>query len=277
MIAQTPKSEYTLLMPLIETLNAENYARALIFRGKKDVFLNPDGSVPDGKTAAKIIPDVPAHHLEHAVAEMPSSVFSLTLKKEAKEPEGLKKNFVRECFVTKDALTSSMIARARTLTKWSACTRFCSNCGGHLENSALVSAKNCPRCGKEYFPRIEPCVIVLVKKGDEYLLARHIRHASNIFTCIAGFIEAGESAEHAVRREVKEETGLEIENVRCAKSQSWPYPDQLMLGFYADYVSGDITIQKEELYEAAWFHKDALPPIPLCGSMAYSLIMGRDL
>ena len=264
-------------MPLIETLNSENYANALIFRGNKDVFLNPDGSVPDGKTAAKIIQTIPVNHIEHAVAEMPSSVFSLMLTKEAQEPEGLHKNFVRECFVTKDAPTSSMIARARTLTKWSCGTRFCSNCGERLENSAAVSAKSCPACGAEYFPRIEPCIIVLVKKGDEYLLARHVRHTSDVFTCIAGFIEAGESVEHAVHREVKEETGLEIKNVRYVKSQSWPYPDQLMLGFYADYASGNITIQKEELYEAAWFHKDALPPIPLCGSMAYSLITGTAL
>ncbi|MGP1459549.1 MAG: NAD(+) diphosphatase [Treponema sp.] len=261
-------------MPVIETLNSENYTKALIFRGNKDVFLNPDGSVPDGKTAAKIIQAIPKNHIEHAVAENPASVFSLMLTKEADEPCGLQKNFVRECFATKDFATGAMIARARTMIKWSESMRFCSKCGDRLENSAAVSAKNCPRCGKEYFPRIEPCIIVLVKKGNEYLLARHVRHASDVFTCIAGFIEAGETAEHAVRREVKEETGIEIENVRYIKSQSWPYPDQLMLGFYADYVSGEITIQKEELHEAGWFHKDALPPIPLRGSMAYSLIMG---
>ena len=121
---------------------------------------------------------------------------------------------------------------------------------------------------------LAPCIIVLISKGKQILLARHVQHTSDIYTCIAGFIEAGESAEEAVIREVHEEVGLTVKDIRYRGSQAWPYPNQLMLAFRAEYVSGDITVQKEELSEAAWFTRDALPPIPLPGSAAHRLICG---
>ena len=133
----------------------------------------------------------------------------------------------------------------------------------------------CPSCHKILFPRIEPCVIVLISKGDKILLARHAYRNQDIYACIAGFIEAGESAEEAVRREVREEVGIEIKNIKYRGSQSWPFPDQMMLGFTAEYESGDLVLQKEEIADAQWFDRSNCPASPKPGSIGYRLIHGE--
>ena len=113
-----------------------------------------------------------------------------------------------------------------------------------------------------------------VCKGDKLLLAKHSRRNTDIYTCLAGYVEAGENLEDCVRREVFEETGIELGEVRYVASQSWPFPDQLMAGFRAEWKSGDIEIQKNEISDARWFDKNNLPEIPKPGSLAYKLITG---
>lgn len=163
-------------------------------------------------------------------------------------------------------------SRSRAILNWRKEMHFCSVCGKPLVESGELSARECPVCHKIYFPRIEPCVIVLVHKGEKILLARHAQRNQDIYACIAGFIESGETAEQAVKREVKEEIGIEIQNVVYKGSQSWPFPDQLMLAFTAEYKSGEIVLQKEEISDAGWFSKDECPATPLPGSVAYRLI-----
>ena len=116
--------------------------------------------------------------------------------------------------------------------------------------------------------------ISLITRGDELLLLRSVRDTAGIYACLAGFVEIGETLEQALRREVREETGLEIRNIRYAGSQGWPFPDQLMVGFYAEYESGEIRIQESEIADARWFRRDALPPLPKPGSIAWRLING---
>ena len=120
----------------------------------------------------------------------------------------------------------------------------------------------CTACGKEYYPRINPCIIVLITRGDKILLARSSRRGTDFYSCLAGFIEPGESAEQAVRREVFEEVGLQVTNIRYTGSQPWPFPSQLMLGFYADYLDGEINPDPEEIADADWYAVDQLPKVP---------------
>lgn len=167
-----------------------------------------------------------------------------------------------------------LAARARGLLNFKNDKRFCSKCGAPLKDDLYFTARTCPHCGKQFFPQIEPAVITLVSKGDEILLARHKKRNDNVFSCIAGFVEMGESIENAVVREVLEETSIKIKNIRYVGSQSWPFPDQLMLAFRAEYESGEIKIQEDELCEARWFKWDKLPKIPSPGSVAYKLIKG---
>lgn len=182
---------------------------------------------------------------------------------------------LREYFATSTPEKAAKAARAKGLLSWNSDTIFCQKCGTRLEHDGKVTAKNCPSCKAQFFPRIEPCIITLISRGDEVLLARHKMRIQNIYTCIAGFIEIGESAEHAVIREVREEVGIEIKDVRYCVSQSWPFPDQLMLAFRAEYAGGDIKIQQDELLEAKWFHRSNIPNIPARGSVAYRLISGE--
>lgn len=164
--------------------------------------------------------------------------------------------------------------RAKALYEWLDRTRFCPRCGTRLTpgTNPQESSLTCPQCHNTIFPRIEPCIIVLVKRGNEILLAQHSQRNTQYFSCLAGFIEAGESAEHAVRREIMEETGISVTNIRYFGSQSWPFPSQLMLGFTAEYESGEIQVQESEIQRALWFNRHNCPATPPEGSLAYQLI-----
>jgi NAD+ diphosphatase len=112
------------------------------------------------------------------------------------------------------------------------------------------------------YPRLSPSIIVLISKGEEMLLARNAAWPQGMYSTLAGFVEAGESIEQTVHREVMEEVGLQVKGLQYFGSQSWPFPNSLMLGFHAKYAGGDILCQPEEIADAQWFTKDTLPQIP---------------
>ena len=158
------------------------------------------------------------------------------------------------------------------LLYWDRNTKFCGVCGGRMKFHTDIS-KRCEECGKEVWPQLATAVIVLIRRGDdEVLLARGRNFRSDFYGLIAGFVETGETLEEAVRREVMEETGLTIKNIRYFDSQPWPYPSGLMVGFTADYDSGELHVQREELKKAGWFHRTNLPNLPEKLSIARRLI-----
>lgn len=188
-------------------------------------------------------------------------------------PAGYAWQPIRTGFATQPEETVLLLARAKALLAWRQRTRFCGCCGTALQDHASFTARVCPQCGNLIFPRIEPCIIVVVTREDgKILLARHVQRNQDIYACIAGFMEAGETAEQAVAREIREETGLEVKNIRYFGSQSWPFPAQLMLGFTAEYASGTLRLQEDEIAEAQWFDPDNCPASPRPGSIAYRLI-----
>lgn len=197
---------------------------------------------------------------------------ALGLESKDNLPSGYTTIPIRQFFAETDEKTVFLVSRAKALVNWRQSTHFCCTCGARLVDSTVFTARECPVCKKIHFPRIEPCVIVLVSKGDKILLARHVQRNQDIYACIAGFIEGGESAEHAVERELQEEIGIKVKNIRYRGSQSWPFPDQLMLGFTAEYESGEINLQKDEISDAQWFSREDCPASPNPGSIAYKLI-----
>jgi NAD+ diphosphatase len=155
-----------------------------------------------------------------------------------------------------------LAGRAQQLADWERDHRFCGRCGTNMENHSVDRAKQCPSCGLISYPRLSPSIIVLVRKGEEMLLARNANWPRGMYSTLAGFVEPGESIEQTVHREVLEEVGLRVKNVRYLGSQSWPFPNSLMLGFHADYASGDIVCQEGEIADAKWFHYSDLPGVP---------------
>lgn len=157
------------------------------------------------------------------------------------------------------------------LLYWDQNTHFCGVCGGPMKFHTEIS-KRCENCGKEVWPQLATAIIVLINRGDEVLLARGRSFKRDFYGLIAGFVETGETLEEAVQREVMEEAGIRIKNIRYYGSQPWPYPCGLMVGFYAEYESGELHIQREELKKAGWFHRDHLPTLPEKLSIARKLI-----
>ncbi|MES2019206.1 MAG: NAD(+) diphosphatase [Pseudomonadota bacterium] len=144
-------------------------------------------------------------------------------------------------------------ARAVQIAEWARTHRYCGACAQPMAKLAGERCFKCAACGMMAYPRISPAMMVLIRKGDQVLMAMHTASPSKRFTPLAGFLEAGESIEEAVHREVFEEVGLKVNNLQYFSSQSWPFPHSLMIGFTADYVSGEIQIDTSELSEARWF------------------------
>lgn len=163
-------------------------------------------------------------------------------------------------------------AKGAALVNWSESEQFCSRDGHRLTRVSEIS-KKCPHCGREYFPRLNPAVVVLVIKGDEALLV----HAStlrnpDVKTLVAGYVETGESLEECVRREIKEETDLEVTDVKYFGSQAWPFPNQLMMGFTARYAGGKLRFADGEITAGGFFTPDSMPVLPTMPSLSRVII-----
>ncbi len=167
----------------------------------------------------------------------------------------------------------SISGYARQIHDWNLNFQFCGRCGHATRPEKNEHSRVCPVCRLISYPRISPAIITAVIKDNHLLLARGINFPNkNMFSVLAGFVEPGESLEDCVRREIFEESGIRIKNIQYFKSQSWPFPDSLMIGFTAEYAGGSISIDTTEILEAGWFTKDNLPLIPGKQSLAGELI-----
>lgn len=238
-----------------------------IFRGR-EILVDAQGE-PAGASA---LADPAA--VSRSVYDTLCGCAGVILKPEAAIPAGCAWEPIPSYFFAHDDTENARASRMKGFAEWLDSTRCCPYCGTPLRLHANEDAQECPACGRLHYPRIEPCIIALITRGEELLLLRSVRDRAGIYACLAGFVEIGETLEQALRREVREETALEIDNIRYAGSQGWPFPDQLMVGFYAEYKSGEIRIQESEVADARWFRRDALPPLPKPGSIAWRLIHG---
>ncbi|MFM2418483.1 MAG: hypothetical protein RL385_3206 [Pseudomonadota bacterium] len=168
-----------------------------------------------------------------------------------------------------------LAGRALQIMEWDRTHQYCGACGAPTEPHGSQRARVCtdPACAIDHYPRVSPAMIVAVERGPEILLARSHNFPTGIYSTLAGFVDPGETLEGCVHREVFEETGVRIQNLRYFSSQPWPFPNSLMLGFTADYAGGEIRLEEEEIEHAAFFHVDALPRLfPGRISMASQLI-----
>lgn len=231
-----------------------------------------DGSarVPRGAECPVALPPGCNIHRVHPVDE-PSEVYAAALPQDAALPQGYTLVGLRAAFGIMPRHEYLVAGKCSEILFWDSETRFCSKCGAPMRLHTDIS-KVCEGCGREVWPLLSTAIIVLVHRGDEVLLVRAKNFRGTFWGLVAGFVETGETLEECVRREVREETGLEIEAIEYFGSQPWPYPCGLMVGFNARYVSGEIRLQEEELRSAAWFGPGNLPEIPGKMSMARRLI-----
>lgn len=179
---------------------------------------------------------------------------------------------LRNWFGKIDELSLVMGMRAVQLIDWDRTHRYCGVCGTATILMEGERAKRCPACKHSVYPRISPAMMVLVTRGKELLLARGVNFPPGRYSALAGFLEAGESVEDAVHREVFEEVGLKVKNLQYFGSQSWPFPNSLMIAFTAEYDSGEITPDTKEIADAQWFSLDALPQLPPRFSISRALL-----
>ena len=188
----------------------------------------------------------------------------------------IKAPLVSEAFNATDELldiqTLTLAGLGKQILHWDRQSRHCSRCGAQTTDISASWGKRCTSCNSEHYPHIHPCAIVLVKRGRELLLTRKAEWTAGRYSLVAGFLDFGESLEECAVREVREETGIEICNLRYVGSQNWPFPAQLMAGFVAEYAAGDICVERHELEDARWFPVDALPELPTRRSIARWII-----
>lgn len=156
-----------------------------------------------------------------------------------------------------------MAGYARQIHDWNINFKFCGRCGTRTNKKKTEFARVCPSCELHHYPRISPAIITAIVRGNQILLARGVNFPNKkMFSVLAGFVEPGETLEECLRREVFEEVGIQVKDIRYFKSQSWPFPDSLMVGFTAQYDSGQISMDPSEILEAGWFDADHLPMTP---------------
>ena len=249
---------------------ADAFGWWFVLRGR-EVLLDADGGIPCGAS-----PLVPAVGRVQRLGELDGlPCYAVDLPGDAAAPAGA-------VFVDPkpqlDRLTQcagSMLARALEIAEWDRAHRFCGACGAPTvqRGAAIVRVCTNEACRREHFPRVSPVVIVAVERGEEILLGRSHHFPPGLYSVLAGFVDAGESAEEAAHREIFEETRLQIGDLRYFASQPWPFPHSLMLGYQARYVSGEIVCAPDEIEDAAFFRFDRLPSaFPLRATVAHWLI-----
>ena len=179
---------------------------------------------------------------------------------------------LRSLFSIIDDATFLLAGRAVQIMDWDRSHQYCGRCGTPTERKVSERSRTCPACGQSHYPRLAPVAMALVRRGRELLLARSPHFPPGMFSALAGFVEPGESLEECLVREVREEVGVDVTNLRYFSSQPWPFPHSLMIAFQCDYAGGDITPQEDEIEAAGWFTPDALPPLPHRLSIARRLI-----
>ncbi len=207
--------------------------------------------------------------------------FSAELSEETTPPPGMDFANLRALYPRLPEALFQLAGRAVQIVDWDRNHQFCSRCGAPTRDHIGERSKQCPACGLVSYPRLSPAIIVRVERNDDegrrILLARAQRFPTGMFSVLAGFVEPGETLEECVQREVHEEVGILVDNIRYFGSQPWPFPNSLMIAFVADYAAGEIVIDPAEIAEANWFAVDALPNTPMPPSIANRLIVSwRD-
>lgn len=262
----TPPTFIPTILPLADTP-----ALTFVFHRGELMLQNNTLALPDSAALAAL--NVPPERI-HPLGTWDGRYYQMAWLDQALLPgPDFAYHGLRSLFGTLDDGLLGLAGRAAQLAEWARTHRYCGVCATPMQLLAGERCYKCPQCGHSAYPRISPAMMVLIRKGDQVLLAMHTNSPYKRYTALAGFLEAGESIEEAVHREVYEEVGLKVHNLRYFASQSWPFPHSLMIAFTADYLDGEIRVQPEEIADARWFGPDdEWPEPPVKVSVAAQLI-----
>lgn len=251
---------------------------AFVFVGGDIVLTDAEGgqTLPDRTEVARAFADLDRDldttRLPPGGEGRPEDLVTFVLPAGTPVPPGYRTEGLRVAFHTLDAEVFRRARRAKQLVDWVETHRFCSRCGDATHRDPAHLSMTCASCHQRHYPRVSPAVIVLVQRGNEALLGRSPHFPPGVYSTLAGFVEPGESIEECVHREIAEEVGVKVTNLRYWDSQPHPFPHSLMIGFVAEWASGSIDIDPTEIEDARWFHRDDLPVLPHRMSIAYALI-----
>jgi NAD+ diphosphatase len=249
------------------------------------LFFTDDGIVVHSQTSSPVVQFAKTvRELELALNEayLDDSLLVINCQSALSPDQILKKGFyldnVKSCLSsTNDAALQQRILRAIHWLTWDTKFQHCSKCGARIQKVLEATEKKCRICNLSFFPNLSPAVMVLIQRENELLLARSAHFKPGNYSALAGFIDLGETAEQAAHREVKEEVGLEIQDLDYFGSQSWPFPGSFMIAFKAKYLRGEINIDRNEIEDARWFHLNDLPPLPSSLSISRKIIESVSL
>lgn len=251
------------------------------------VFRGGELVVPSGTEWARIAEGMPEDAVRAAfnpaeteclrvpLLDKSASIPCFSIPKDAGLPDGWQSIPLRTLisYSGTEASVIPFLFRACHVMQWLSVSKFCGSCGSRNGFHQSELARVCPACGRVEYPRVSPAIIVrITNKNDQILLAHDSKFTENIYSLVAGFCEAGERLEDTVEREVFEEVGVGVKNIRYIASQSWPFPNSLMVGFAADHSGGEILCDGVEIEDARWFSRDNLPPLPGHGSISRFII-----
>jgi NAD+ diphosphatase len=254
-------------------IRPQDHARPLTFAFHRGELLlrNETLGLPNPEAVAAL--NVPAERF-HALGEWEGRYYQLAWLDEPELP-GPEYGYhgLRSLFGVVDDGFLGLAGRAFQLAEWARTHRYCGVCATPMAQLEGERCYKCPHCGHAAYPRISPAMMVLIRKGDAVLLAMHTNSPYKRYTALAGFLEAGESIEEAIHREVYEEVGLRVHNLQYFGSQSWPFPHSLMIAYTADYLDGEIRVDQSEIADARWFGPgDEWPDLPITVSIAAQLL-----
>lgn len=243
-----------------------------VFSRERVLIHISDRGMPAANALAPADLGLPAIFSRYLGRHGATDCFVAELAEDCQAPPGTEFRSLRSLFGTVEDDLLALAGRALQIVHWQREHRFCGSCGTAMADRSSELARECPSCGLVSHPRLSPAVIMAVIRDDRILLARAPRFPGGMYSTLAGFVEPGETLEEAVRREVFEETAIEVDDIRYVASQPWPFPHSLMIGFTASYAGGEIHIDDREIEDAGWFGAGNLPPLPSKVSIARLLI-----
>jgi NAD+ diphosphatase len=246
---------------------------ALVFYNKKLLMRKSDGKfyIPEIKELDGIITDDKS--MDYIGTYDGHNCYCIRLKEEHELPVNLELvELMQITNLSGDAGLFLLAGTVNHILHWNSMNQYCGCCGNKTLDKTDERAKICPNCGNIVYPRISPATITAVFHEDKILLAHNRNFRDGLYSLIAGYVEPGESLEHCVEREIREEVGIKVKNIRYLSSQPWSFPDSLMMAFTAEYESGEIMVDNYEIIDAAWYSADNLPEIPSTDSIAGKII-----